>query len=105
MALYILVLVALAPLAGAEHEADHRYYVVGTVTDGSGEPLCGLTVRATDADVTSTLDTNRTATTDGSGHYRIQLHLHSQEVASSNSNEGDTLLVTVEGTGVSGTAA
>jgi len=103
--LYALaLLVALAPLAGAEHDADHRYYVVGTVTDGSGEPLCGVTVRASDVSVGSTLDTNRTATTDGSGRYRIQLHLHGPEVAAEDANAGDTLIVTVEGTSASRTA-
>jgi len=99
----LVLLVALAPLAGAEHDSDHRYYVVGTVTDGSGEPLCGVTVRAADVSVASNADTNRTATTDGSGRYHIQLHLHSQEVAAENANVGDTLRVTVEGTSASRT--
>lgn len=97
--LLLLALVALLPtLAGAEHDLDHRYFIVGTVTGASGEPLCGVTVRAVDVSVPSNQDTNRTGTTDGSGRYRIQLHLHSSETGVEESNEGDTLLVTVEGT-------
>jgi len=102
--LYVLALAALfLPLAGAEHEPDHRYFLVGTVTGASGEPLCGVTVRAADVDVASNADTNRTGTTDGSGRYHIQLHLHSPEVAGENANVGDAILVTVEGTSASRT--
>lgn len=104
LVLFVLALLAaLAPLAGAEHEADHRYFVVGTVTDASGEPLCGLTVRASDVSVASNADTNRTGSTDGAGRYRVQLHLHSAEVGGESANVGDTLLVTVEGTSASRT--
>lgn len=106
--LVLLALLALAAFAlawapaRAEHEPGHRYFVVGTVTNDLGEPLCGYVVRAADTDLPSA-DSNRTATTDGAGYYHIQLHMHSHTVEPTNNNEGDAILVTVEGTGVSAT--
>jgi len=100
-----LLLAALAaPAAWATHEPDHRYYIVGTVTGSSGEPLCGVRVRVTDVDMPSTTDTDKVVTTDGSGRYDVFLHLHSPEVEPENHNVGDTIQVRVEGTQASGTA-
>jgi len=94
----LLAAVSAAPAVRAEHEPDHRYYLVGTVTDELGQPLCGLTVRVSDIDAPSSLDTNRTGVTDGAGRYIVQLHLHSAVVEPVNNNVGDTILVVVEGT-------
>lgn len=65
----------LSPAARAEHLPDHRYFIVGTVTNENGDPLCGVTVRAADIDK-PTAENNRTAVTDASGAYKIQLHMH-----------------------------
>ena len=93
--------VLLSPGVRSEHQEDHRYFIVGTITDEFGEPLCGATVRAADIDKPSP-DNNRTAVTDGSGGYRIQLHMHDDfdleaNVARQVHNVGDRILVTVEG--------
>ena len=100
----IAALLLAAPAAWATHEPDHRYYIVGTVTGSSGEPLCGVRVRVTDVDMPSTTDTDKVVTTDGSGRYDVFLHLHSPEVEPENHNVGDTIQVRIEGTQVSGTA-
>ncbi len=104
---FVLLVLALAlvlslPVAG-EHEPGHRYFVTGTVTNDLGQPVCGLTVRATDTNTPGVDGTSRTATTDGQGRFLIQLHLHSDEVVGVQSNVGDPLAVTVEGTDVSTT--
>ncbi|MBI4416826.1 MAG: hypothetical protein HY557_07580 [Euryarchaeota archaeon] len=106
---FVLVVLALAlvlslPAAG-EHTPDHRYYVTGTVTNDLGQPVCGLTVRATDTNTPGVDGTSRTATTDGQGRFLIQLHLHSDEIAGEQSNVGDTLVVAVEGTDVTTTVS
>ena len=77
-----IVLLALAIVlsspAGGEHTPRHRYFVTGTVTNTSGEPMCGIVVRAADVTPPPNEDgsDNRTATTDGQGRYTIQLHMH-----------------------------
>lgn len=65
----------LIPGARAEHLYDHRYFVVGTVRNELGEPVCGVTVRAADIDKPFA-ESNRTAVTDASGGFSIQLHMH-----------------------------
>ncbi len=105
MLVLALMAVFLASSARAEHLPDHRYFLVGTVTNELGEPLCGVTVRA--ADITKpSPDNNRTAVTDASGAYRIQLHMHDSFDIEANAprsahNVGDTILVTIDGTTVS----
>jgi hypothetical protein len=104
---FALAAVLLSSSVRAEHNTDHRYFIAGTVTNELGEPLCGVTVRA--ADITKpTSDNNRTAVTDASGAYRIQLHMHDSFDIEANAprsahNVGDTILVTVDGTTVSAT--
>lgn len=91
--LLLVVLAALLP-AAAEHEPSHRYFVSGRVTLEEGGPACGVTIQAAklgSADI-------RSGATDASGRYRIQLHLHSPEVAGETSDEGATLQVRVVGT-------
>src|SRR3972149_340467 len=93
--------VLLSPGVRPEHREDHRYFIVGTITDEFGEALCGATVRAADIDKPSP-DNNRTAVTDSSGGDRIQLHMHDDydleaNVARQVHNVGDRILVTVEG--------
>lgn len=75
LALGLAVGVLHSPATRAEHMPDHRYFIVGTVTNETGEPVCGATVRAADIDKPAA-DNNRTAVTDGSGAYIIQLHMH-----------------------------
>jgi hypothetical protein len=95
----------LAPTGRAEHQTDHRYFVTGTITNEFGETLCGVTVRAADIDKPSP-DNNRTVTTDGSGSYIIQLHMHDSFDIENNQprpahNVNDQILVTVEGSSAS----
>ena len=104
--LVLIALVAVSVLVAApgraEHVKDHRYFIVGKITNEFGEALCGVTVRA--ADVTKpTAENNRTAKTDGSGNFAIQLHMHDSfdienNVARPVHNVGDEILVIVEGT-------
>lgn len=75
LVLALAVGVVLSPAARAEHLPDHRYFIVGTVTNEIGDLLCGVTVRAADIDKPTT-ENNRTAVTDASGYYHIQLHMH-----------------------------
>ncbi len=96
--------VASGPSATAEHTLHHRYFITGTVTDELGRPLCGVTVRA--ADLTSPNgdgSDNRTATTDGSGVYTIQLHMHDGDVADGAvpSEVNAHIHVSIDGTSVS----
>jgi len=100
------LLVAAHPLAAGEHTKHHRYYVTGTVTDDLGRPLCGVTVRAADLTAPNSDDSdNRTATTDASGSFTIQLHMHDGDVADGAlpSEQGATILVSLEGTTASRT--
>lgn len=96
--------VASGPSATAEHTLHHRYFITGTVTDELGRPLCGVTVRA--ADLTSPNgdgSDNRTATTDGSGVYTIQLHMHDGDAADGAvpSEVNAHIHVSIDGTSVS----
>ena len=67
-----LAALALAPLTAGEHTPDHRYFVVGTVTDDQGQPLCGVGLHAFAADG----ELLKEATTDDRGAYSMQLHRH-----------------------------
>ena len=74
-----------APVAMAEHEADHRFTVEGSVCGADGAPISGAEVIAKDARI-SVL---RTTLTDDRGHYKVTLHLH-------NDNKGDPIVVYVK---------
>ena len=105
LAIVLAAGVLFIPTGRAEHLPDHRYFVAGTITDALGEPLCGVTVRAADIDKPSP-DNNRTAVTDGSGGYSIQLHMHDDFDRESSRprqfhNVGDRIHVTIEGSGAS----
>ncbi len=68
----LLAAIALVATVQGTHEADHRYYVSGTLTRPDGSPACGVAVEAgpdTDGNV-------HRATTDRTGSYRILLHFH-----------------------------
>lgn len=96
---------SLSPVVLAEHLPDHRYSIVGTVTNELGEPVCGVTVRAADIDQPF-VEANRTAVTDASGAFQIQLHLHDSydqefDRPRTTHNVGDKIRVSIEGGGPS----
>ena len=62
----------LASFAYAEHEADHRYSILGRVTAADGVPISGATVLVTADDGASLGET----TTGSDGAYRVNLHVH-----------------------------
>lgn len=94
----LLAVLLSLPLVPAEHDPDHRYFITGTVTNDAGDAVCGATVRSADI-TTPNLDANRSATTDWTGQYTIQLHMHGPGVSGESSDEGHQILVTVEETG------
>jgi hypothetical protein len=73
------------PVAVAEHEADHRFTVEGSVCGAGGEPVSGVEVIAKD----TRISVLRTTLTDDRGYYKITLHLH-------NDNKGDPIAVIVK---------
>jgi hypothetical protein len=73
------------PVAMAEHEADHRFTVEGSVCGADGEPVAGVEIVAKDARISLV----RTTLTDDRGHYKVTLHLH-------NDNKGDPIVVFVK---------
>jgi len=75
------------PVAVAEHEADHRFTVEGSVCGVGGEPVAGVEIVAKDARISVV----RTTLTDDRGHYKVTLHLH-------NDNKGDPIVVFVKDT-------
>ncbi|HKZ63497.1 MAG TPA: helix-hairpin-helix domain-containing protein [Thermoplasmata archaeon] len=105
-ALGVLVLLALSVVtpaavgpAVAEHTSHHRYFFVGTVRTESGLPVCGVVVRAFVADFEGSPDRDRSASTDWSGAYTVQLHMHSGEEAEAQPSDKDKQVVlTVAGT-------
>lgn len=78
-------LLAGFPVAMAEHEADHRFTVEGSVCGADGEPVSGVEVLAKDARISLL----RTTLTDERGYYKVTLHLH-------NDNKGDPIVVYVK---------
>jgi hypothetical protein len=76
----VLVLALAGPPAGATHLPDHRFLVLGFVTDGEGRPIAGARV------VLIRLKTGLEypTTTERDGFYLVVLHLHDE-------NEGERL--------------
>ena len=74
-------------VVGATHETDHRFTVSGYVRDKEGKPVVDARVHVRDLRDQS-VDPVGTYT-DGSGYYKVVIHLH-------NNNVGDSLQVTVK---------
>ncbi|MFQ6013112.1 MAG: hypothetical protein ACE5LS_05660 [Thermoplasmata archaeon] len=89
--LFVLGLLALAALAGATHEADHRFHLHGSVVDSFGMPA--MFVRVDVRDLTDPAVPPAAGTTGLNGGYDVILHLHSN-------NAGDQVRVTVGGQSV-----
>lgn len=73
VALLCALLLGAGPV-GAEHEADHRYTILGSVHDAAGVALTGRGV--------SVLDDGAVigaGKTDSEGNYSIRLHLHNPD--------------------------
>jgi hypothetical protein len=69
-----LLLVLAGPSADATHLPDHRFLVLGFVTDGQGRPIPGARV------VVTRLKTGleHPTTTERDGFYLVVLHLHDE---------------------------
>jgi hypothetical protein len=70
-----LVLVLAGPPAGATHLPDHRFVVLGFVTDGDGRPMTGTRVVVTRLKTGLEYPT----TTERDGFYLVVLHLHDED--------------------------
>lgn len=84
-AVWLGSLAADLSVAIAEHEADHRFTVEGSVCGAGGEPVSGVEVVAKD----TRISVLRTTLTDDRGYYKVTLHLH-------NDNKGDPIAVIVK---------
>jgi len=73
--------------AWATHEIDHRFIISGYVRDKEGKPVKDVRVQVRDLRDQSVDPVNTYA--DGSGFYKVVLHLH-------NSNVGDPIQVSVK---------
>jgi hypothetical protein len=84
--LLAFALVLAGPPADATHLPDHRFLVLGFVTDGEGQPVAGAKI------VVTRLKTGLEypATTERDGFYLVILHLHDE-------NEGERLGVEAKG--------
>lgn len=79
---------ALVPgAAWATHETDHRFTISGSVRDKDGKPIGDVKVHARDLR-DQTIDPV-TSYADGSGFYKLILHLHNQ-------NAGDPIQISVK---------
>ena len=81
-----LVLVLAGPPADATHLPDHRFLVLGFVTDGEGRPIAGARVVVTRLKTGLEYPT----TTERDGFYLVALHLHDED-------EGERLGLDAEG--------
>lgn len=70
-----LVLVLASPPADATHLPDHRFLVLGFVTDGEGRPVAGARVLVTRLKTGLEYPT----TTERDGLYLVVLHLHDED--------------------------
>src|SRR3972149_11088321 len=87
------------PPAGGDPPPHPRYFFVGTVRTESGLPVCGVVVRAFVAGDAGSPDRDRSAATDWSGAYTVQLHMHSGEEPEAQPSDKDKQVVlTVAGT-------
>jgi len=73
--------------AWATHETDHRFTILGYVRDTDGKPVKDVRVQARDLRDQSVDPVNTYA--DGSGFYKVVLHLH-------NTNAGDPIQVSIK---------
>ncbi len=73
--------------AWATHETDHRFTISGYVRDTDGKPVKDVRVQARDLRDQSVDPVNTYA--DGSGFYKVVLHLH-------NTNAGDPIQVSIK---------
>ena len=71
----VMLCTILAPAAHAEHEADHRYVVFGTVLDADQRPVANRLVQVHDGGTLL-----QSATTGSDGRYRMQLHFHDEDL-------------------------
>jgi hypothetical protein len=77
---------ALAWPARATHEPDHRFIVLGFVTDAAGQPLARVPVVVTRVKTNLAYPTR----TEGDGFYLVVVHLHDED-------EGERLAVSANG--------
>src|SRR5437879_10447141 len=85
--LFRLVGLILPYSAWATHETDHRFTISGYVRDTDGKPVKDVRVQARDLRDQSVDPVNTYA--DGSGFYKVVLHLH-------NHNAGDPIHVSIK---------
>jgi hypothetical protein len=76
----------VAGSARATHEPDHRFIVLGFVTDAAGQPLAGVPVVVTRVRT----DLAHPTRTERDGFYLVVVHLHDED-------EGDRLAVSANG--------
>ena len=76
LGLSAVALLALASAAGATHEVDHRYVVLGYVRDGAGRPVSETEIRVT-REKTGLVYRGRT---DTDGFYAVIVHLHDEDL-------------------------
>jgi hypothetical protein len=71
----VLALVLAGPSADATHLPDHRFLVLGFVTDAEDRPIAGVRVVVTRLKTGLEYPT----TTEGDGFYLVVLHLHDED--------------------------
>jgi hypothetical protein len=81
-----LALVLAAGIAGATHLPDHRFLVLGFVTNGEGRPVAGARVVVTRLKTGYEYPTS----TERDGFYLVILHLHDED-------EGERLAIDANG--------
>jgi hypothetical protein len=86
LTLAALALILASGTAGATHLPDHRFLVLGFVTDGEGHPLPGARVVVTRVKTGYEYPTS----TERDGFYLVILHLHDED-------EGERLAIDAKG--------
>jgi hypothetical protein len=82
----LLGVLTLAGPARATHEPDHRFIVLGFVTDAAGQPLAGVPVVVTRVKTNLAYPTR----TERDGFYLVVVHLHDED-------EGERVAVSANG--------